>query len=318
LKKAKPKLATAMEPPEGSKLSGAQRPLSLVHGNNLRKKIHGSKYSDRKSADLLAKINPMYESWTSANLKLKGPVTPATPLSEADKAIISKRVKLLNPYKDFIDSQEIAEHFDSRSNLQSSVLEEFLYYLFKDFVGTVSQEAIVGKAHSFKDLFFRPKSFKAMMSDPGLILELKDHDFTIGISAEVSVSPKGSTTPQVSSWELPAVAIECKTYLDKTMLQDAATAAQALKSKNPNALYIVVAERLKLSEKVNLKRTQIDQIFILRKQINVDRENQYDARYIRNPIYDDVVTDLFALVAGHLSADWDSSIASALASGKLL
>ena len=36
-------------------------------------------------------------------------------------------------------------------------------------------------------------------------------------------------------WDLPAVAIECKTYLDKTMLQDAATAAEQLKVRDPNA-----------------------------------------------------------------------------------
>ena len=44
-------------------------------------------------------------------------------------------------------------------------------------------------------------------------------------------------------WDLPVVAIECKTYLDKTMLQDAATAADQLKVRDPNAMHIVVAER---------------------------------------------------------------------------
>ena len=38
----------------------------------------------------------------------------------------------LNEYKDFLDQQHYAEKFDSRSNLHSSVLEEFMYYLFKD------------------------------------------------------------------------------------------------------------------------------------------------------------------------------------------
>ncbi len=52
---------------------------------------------------------------------------------------------------------------------------------------------------------------------------------------------------------MPAIAIECKTYLDKTMLQDVSTAATQLKQKNPNAVYIVVAEWLKLTDAVNLK-----------------------------------------------------------------
>lgn len=33
-------------------------------------------------------------------------------------------------------------------------------------------------------------------------------------------------------WDIPAVAIECKTYLDKTMLQDVSTAAEQLKQKS--------------------------------------------------------------------------------------
>ena len=44
---------------------------------------------------------------------------------------------------------------------------------------------------------------------------------------------------------------------------------------NPNTLYIVVAERLKLSEAVNLKNSKIDQIYILRKQKKTDRENRF-------------------------------------------
>jgi hypothetical protein len=52
------------------------------------------------------------------------------------------------------------------------------------------------------------------------------------------------------------------------MLQDASTAAEQLKHRNPNAMYIVVAEWLKLTESVNLKKFKIDQIYVLRKQKN--------------------------------------------------
>ena len=54
------------------------------------------------------------------------------------------------------------------------------------------------------------------------------------------------------------LSIECKTYLDKTMLQDASAAAEQIKYRNPNALYIVVAEWLKLGEAVNLGKYKID------------------------------------------------------------
>ena len=69
------------------------------------------------------------------------------------------------------------------------------------------------------------------------------------------------------------------------MLQDVSTAAEQLKHKNPNAMYIVVTEWLKLTESVNLKKYKIDQIYVLRKQKNTDREFRYGADYVKNPIY---------------------------------
>jgi hypothetical protein len=44
---------------------------------------------------------------------------------------------------------------------------------------------------------------------------------------------KGVEEPEVHAWDIPAVAIECKTYLDKTILQDVSTAADQLKQKIP-------------------------------------------------------------------------------------
>ncbi len=59
-------------------------------------------------------------------MELIGPTSEAT---DKDEEIITRRVELFEAYKDFLDQQHYAEKFDSRSNLHSSVLEEFLYYL---------------------------------------------------------------------------------------------------------------------------------------------------------------------------------------------
>ena len=118
--------------------------------------------------------------------------------------------------------------------------------------------------------------------------------------------------------DVPAVAVECKTYLDKTMLQDASTAAEQLKTRNPNALYIVVAEWLKLTESVNLKKFKIDQIYVLRKQKNTDREFRYAEGYKKNPIHSDAVEHLFNLVRTFLSEPWQGGIEFGLDRGFLL
>lgn len=288
----------------------------FVHGNNLEQKEgHQTKYRDGASLQYLAEIRLRYNQWKAANEALVGPV--AVP-AEDDHTILTERVRLLNEYKDFLDQQHYAERFDSRSNLHSSVLEEFMYYLFKDLVHGISENALIGKSHSFKDVFFRAPSYSEMVSTPHALVEVKDHDFAIGASVKATMKCNGSDLIEEHDWDIPAVAIECKTYLDKTMLQDVSTAAEQLKQKNPNAKYIVVSEWLKLTESVNLKKYKIDQIYILRKQKNTDREFRYDPNYQKNPIYADVVIHCFNAVREFLTADWEGGIAHGLDRGFLI
>lgn len=288
----------------------------FVHGNNLKQKEnHQTKYRDAESRRYLSEIRNHYNQWKAANEALIGPVSIK---SKNDTEIILKRVRLLNDYKDFLDQQHYAEKFDSRSNLHSSVLEEFMYYLFRDIVRGISKTALIGKSHSFKDVFFRAPSYKEMVKTPHALVEIKDHDFAIGTSIKATMKCEGSVDVEEHNWDIPAVAIECKTYLDKTMLQDVSTAAEQLKQKNPNAMYIVVAEWLKLTESVNLKKYKLDQVYILRKQKNTDRELRYNTNYQKNPIYPDVVEHCFNAVREFLTVDWDGSISHGLERGILM
>lgn len=288
----------------------------FVHGNNLeQKENHQTKYRDADSRRYLVEIRARYNQWKTANEALIGPLAI---IGENDSNIVSARVQLLNDYKNFLDQQHYAEKFDSRSNLHSSVLEEFMYYLFRDLVMGISENALIGKSHSFKDLFFRASSYQEMVQSPHALIEIKDHDFAIGASVRATMKCRGSDVDETHNWDIPAVAIECKTYLDKTMLQDVSTAAEQLKQKNPNAMYIVVAEWLKLTESVNLKKYKIDQIYVLRKQRNTDREFRYLATYQKNPIYPDVITHCFNTVRDFLTADWEGGIAHGLDRGFLM
>lgn len=288
----------------------------FVHGNNLeQKEEHRTKYRDAESRQYLAEIRVRYDHWKIENEALVGPVAVE---AENDQEIIFERVRLLNEYKDFLDQQHYAERFDSRSNLHSTVLEEFMYYLFRDLVRSISGNALIGKSHSFKDVFFRAPSYKEMVKLPYALVEKKDHDFAIGASVKASMKCAGAATEEIHDWDIPAVAIECKTYLDKTMLQDVSTAAEQLKQKNPNGMYIVVAEWLKLTESVNLKKYKIDQIYVLRKQKNTDREFRYDAGYQKNPIYAEVVEHCFTTVRSFLTSDWEGGIAHGLERGFLI
>jgi len=287
-----------------------------VHGDNLTgKENHKTKYLDVDSRRYLEEIREEYDKWRMSNEELKGPLVEK---SDDDLDILEKRVQLFNDYKDIIDQQHYAEKFDSRSNLHSSILEEFIYYLFKDLVSEFSDNALIGKARAFKDIFFQAKSYKEMVEKPCAQIEIKDHDFVIGVNIKADMKCQGSDDSQIEILQVPAIVIECKTYLDKTMLEGSSTAGAQLLARNPNAMYVVVAEWLKLTDKVNLKKYRVDQIFVLRKQKNTDREFRYDDGYEKNPIYSDVVEALFKMVREHLTNTWDGSVQNKLETGLLI
>jgi hypothetical protein len=315
----------------------------LVHGNNLRhKETHLTKYIDLTSKQYLKEIRVAYDKWHHANLALIGPLEKPSP---QDNDTVTQRVKLLEEYKDFLDQQLYAEKFDSRSNLHSSVLEEFIYYLFKDLVASFGDHALIGKSRTFKDVFFAPPSYTEMLKRPYAMVEPKDHDFVIGTTVEASFrsrtppdrnpdpgGQKDLITEEPSNYnvvavtkdaethlfDIPAVAIECKTYLDKSMFEGSSRAAEELKARNPNALYIVVMEWIKLAESANPRKYKVDQLFVLRRQKNTDREFRYASDYEKNPIYPDVVFHLFCMVRNHLTTDWEGGVENGITRGWLI
>ncbi|MBI3585548.1 MAG: Bpu10I family restriction endonuclease [Ignavibacteriales bacterium] len=287
-----------------------------VHGDNLTQKEKlTAKYSDTTSKQYLKEIRKQYEIWRIANENLEGPHSAK---AANDDGVLAQRMELFSTYKDFIDQQKYAEHFDSRSNLHSSVLEEFIFYLFRDLVFEFSKSALIGKGSTFKDIFFSAPNYQTMVERPNAKFEEKDHDFVIGVNIETRMNCVGSQVTEGRTLQIPAIAIECKTYLDKTMLEGSSTAAEQLKMKNPNAIYIVVSEWLKLTEQVNLKKFKVDQIYVLRKQKNTDREFRFLPDYDKNPIHLDVVKHLFDAVRIHLTSDWESGISFGLERGYLL
>lgn len=188
----------------------------FAHGDNLAgKETHQTKYRDAKSRKYLCEIRKVYDEWKFANFALDGPVAC---VGESDCTIIEQRTALLNGYKDFLDQEHFATKFDSRSNLHSSVLEEFMFYLFKDLVVGIDKHALFGKSHTFKDIFFTGDGFADMVSNPRILVEKKDHDFAVGLKIIANLEPRGSEMAIRDEWDIPLVTIECKTYLDKTML----------------------------------------------------------------------------------------------------
>jgi Bpu10I restriction endonuclease len=304
----------------------------LVHGDNLTaKENHRTKYQDALSKQYLAEIREKYNKWHRENIALIG---PSSIVSENDINIVTERVRLFEDYKNFLDQQKYAEKFDSRSNLHSSILEEFIYYLFKDLVKDFGDKVLIGKSHAFKDIFFAASNYVNMLEKPRAKIEIKDHDFVIGVTVKALLETEKQThsreqlseipdeekpkDSEINYFDIPAVVIECKTYLDKTMLEGSSRAAEELKARNPNGVYMVVMEWIKLSEQVNLRKYQVDQIYVLRQQKNTDREYRFLEGYSKNPINPNVIWHLYCTVRNHLTTDGKTTLESGIERGWLL
>ena len=94
---------------------------------------------------------------------------------------------------------------------------------------------------------------------------------------------------------IPAIAIEAKTYIDKTMLDSIIATAEKIKSGNPHARFIAVAERYDVSYDVDPAYSRIDQIYILRKTMRKTGWQDIDS---------EVVWRLFSESVSHLNRPW--------------
>lgn len=253
---------------------------NLIHGLNIK-----NKKSRANHPIILNEIEEKYNDWKK-NIEA---------LNSETKEELVKKVSLLNDYMDYIDS--ISMHFKPQDKLESSILEEFLYFLLKDIPDLKndldSGLLFMGQTEAYLDLSFAPKNLRDFVSNPCVYINKKNQDFTI--SKKVNCIFKSNKKEEKVELVVPAVVIECKAYIPKTMFDQAAYEAQRLKEGNPFALYIIAAEQNALSNDVNLKNIKVDEIFILRKQ---KRNNK------KKPIDSIVVDELYNFVKTYLKKDW--------------
>lgn len=212
--------------------------------------------------------------------------------SESERDLLQK-VALLNKYKDYTDGL----NFKMQDKISSSVIEEFLYFLFKDIpeikTNLDSQLIFLGQASAYMDLSFASKDFQDFIKNAGIYINEKNQDFTI--SKVVKCKFLNNRKEEYAEFVVPAVAIECKTFIPSTMLGQSDFEAQKIKQGNPFSLYVIVAEQNALSDTVMLKNSRIDEIFILRKQKRSKTKKPIDGAVMRN---------LYDFIKEYLRKDW--------------
>ena len=253
----------------------------LCHASNILKK-----YEDGKKTDKLTLIMDQYVTFLEGNIKLVG----------FSDSIIKKRVKLLNDYYNFIHNNGFDNLFTSQGKFRPTILEEFLFLLFKDFVSEYRNALDVkdyldsGRVKAYSNLYFKAKSFEEFATNPEISVNEKDQDFAIYRKLNLSVNEDKKVNLQI-----PAVAIEAKTFIDKTMLDGIIAAAEKVKNGNPYSMFVSVTETYDVSFGVDPAYSRIDQIYVLRK---TTRKAEWTV------IAEDVVLRLFHDIKLHLERPW--------------
>ena len=259
---------------------------NFIHGDNLAHKIKVETIPENKQ--LLDEINVKYLKWKADNLEITG----------TTRDQIKKKVKLLNSYKAFIDQPKFKKEsgnrygFTSQSQLHSSVIEEFMYYLFKD-IGKLSNKHIYwGRTRAYTNLYFAPPTIDAFEESSNIVINVKNQDFSISKEVVLKSRVSNNENWQENKIYVPVVSIECKTYLDKTMYEGSVSTAEKIKKGNPYCIFLIVTETYEVSFDVEPRLSSIDQIYVLRKESR------------KKSIFADVVWDLFKSVETHITSDW--------------
>lgn len=256
----------------------------FIHGDNIETKTR------REPTNLLLQeIKPRYDAWRRDSLAVSG-------ITRADN---DRLVDLFQNYKSFISDARFGEEFSSQSKLQSSVLEEFMYYLLRRIPGLESGMAL-GTMKAYTNLFFAPASLAAMHTDCGMSIYTKNQDFAIAKTARLSAAPQGGRDAIEQTINIPVLSVECKTFIDKTMYEGSVATAERIKQGNPYSRFIIVAELYDVSLDVDPKHSKIDQIYVLR------RQTRRSSHSTLNPVDKDVCWRLFSDTQVHLSSDWSN------------
>jgi hypothetical protein len=212
----------------------------FYHESNINTKIR-SNYGKRR-ADFVNFKRDVYDPYKSAQLTITG----------IDEAAIIEKVRLLTVYYNQVNLFNEGGWIKPTSKFRPTILEEFCGYLLKD----------LPKISELKLGFYNKKIFSglAINSKGKVKIKTKDVDFCLGKHFDVTF---GESVVDII---IPIIAIECKTYTDKTMLNEAQFTALKLKQGSPNTKVYILSEgnQVKDDEIPFKGQTPLDQIFILR------------------------------------------------------
>ena len=265
----------------------------LVHARSIL-----ARFEKKDRRETLDRIVPEYLRYFMAN-KIKG----------YSDEVVKLRVDALNAYYDFLHAQGFDNVYSAQTKFRPAILEEFLAILFRDLLaefgnGIPSGALGIGGIKAYANLYFHGRNFASFAANPTISLNVKDQDFAIYRKVELKID---NGRPVVAF--VPVVAVECKTYIDKTMLEGSVATADKIKSGNPHALFCMVSELYDAGADVDPAYSRIDQVYILRKSRRRDPWRPIDSA---------VVLSFVHLVIEHLNRPWSDMARKLSENGTLI
>lgn len=247
------------------------REHKLIHAANIIKKYEDPRKNSTQQ-NALDLIIPQYYEYLRCNNTLRG----------WDRTDILRRVDYVNQYYNFIRDQGFDNVFSAQGKFRPSILEEFIYLLFRDYINYLREKYNVGsdkidcgQFKAYTNLFFKAKDFQEFVVAPKIGINVKDQDFAIYSEFELSI--RGDREESIM---VPVIAVEAKTFIDKTMLDSIIATAEKLKNGNPYTRFIAIAEHYDVGKEVDPAYSRIDQIYILRKGRRRDEWRDIDANVV--------------------------------------
>ncbi len=173
---------------------------------------------------------------------------------EFDAAVTS-----LDEYVLYAKSLESSDKlFNWRSDYAGSIIPEFLYMAIQALACSKKISALFSTRKSVVELTLTGEA------DVGFGIRRKNQDLSIGLSMhKIVTDSKGAE----EEFLVPVVVTEVKTNTDINKLSGLGFSAERLKRTFPGAAYLLVTETIDFSLKENYASSDVDQAYVLRKQL---------------------------------------------------
>lgn len=153
-----------------------------------------------------------------------------------------------------INNENKFPYFTSQSKYEPTILEEFIGFFLSPLINKIVNLKC-GPVKGYSEMHVNIV-IKNNIVLSNIEQKSKNQDFALYIEKKIN---------DELTIQIPLIAIECKTYIDKTMLEGCINTAKRIKNGNLNSKFYIIAETLDIGENENINPNEIDNLFIIRK-----------------------------------------------------